>query len=280
MKNFWPIVYFLFIASITYVNVLFGQASQVVYFLEQNKSTLYDEPQALLQAVVIANSRGVEDAFVSNSFTTLSLNSSMASATLSMYALTVFSNHTFEDYLAIYIHTLAIEDPMIKLDNQEDSHLTASIRFNQMVGLHATPKQTFVETMITLYDASQKLILLPIGELLNQYPTLSIERMTFAYDLTNGYQQEIASIEQDDLTSLTPVNLTLSEQYKDIYATSSDVSYLPNLKDDYAKTIHLLYSHIFWELVFVIPLTYLLFFHRQIKMLRKKQRLHNENQVN
>jgi hypothetical protein len=277
MKNLGTIAYFFFIVVVTYVNVLFGQASQVVYFLEENKTVLYDHAPSLLQAVVIANARGEKDAFVSTLIESKDLESSTTSATVSFYALTMFSNNVFEDFLAIYLHDLTIVDDQLKKDNQDDSFVYLTLTFNEEVTLDQTPKSIFEETMITLYDRTQKLVLLPIGVLLDRYPSLQIERLSFQYDLLSGYQQSFGELNEEDLINIHAFDMRLSDDYQDSYTISSEVNYLPHLLETFGDTVSLLYGHLVWELVFVLPLTYFLFFHRLVRERRKKIRFLNSD---
>jgi len=270
--------YFLLILLITYINILFGQASQVVYFLEANQADVFNNTPALLSTVSIANARGEIDAYVQSSpLIDVTVQNANISASLEMYSLVQFHNEAYQDFLAIILEDITIEDDTVFLDTDEDMTILVDIYFNQEVSLIDQAKRLFQETAMTVYNPSKKLVLLPIGSLLTLFPTLRIESLEFSYrrqDLTN---QSFLYLDSQALEVLTPIHLQLSQSIANSYEDNPNIFYNPFLRKDYQDTIFLLYNHIIWQFIFVIPITYFLFFHKALKLKLKRDKLYKQS---
>lgn len=277
-KKIPTILYLLLIFIVTYINILFGQASQVVYFLEAKQSEVLNNTPALLSTVAIANTRGEIDAYVqSNPLLDVFAQDANIFASIEFYSLVQFKDGIQEDYLAIFIQDISIEDENVFLNADEDITILVDIYFNQEVSLTHQSKRLFQETAMTVYNPSKKLVLLPIGSLLTLFPTLQIDSLEFSYrrqDLTN---RPFFYLDAEALEGLTPNVMQLSKTIEDTYENNATIFYNPSLREDYHDTIFLLYNHIIWQFIFVIPLTYFLFFHKALRLKLKRDKLYKQS---
>ena len=278
MKKSIVILYFLFISIITYINILFGQASQVVYFLEAKQIEVINNTPALLSTVSIANTRGEVDAYVQNTpHLEVSVQDPTIFASIELYSMVQVEGVIQEDYLAIYIKDIAIEDDLVLLNDDEDFTILVDIYFNQEVTLSNQSKRLFQETAMTVYHPSKKLVLLPIGSLLTLFPTLQIESLEFSYRRQNITTRPFFYLDSEALEELTPTVMQLSNTIEDSYQENPIVYYNPNLRKDFQGTIFLLYNHIIWQFIFVIPITYFLFFHKDLRLKLKRDKLYKQS---
>lgn len=278
MKKSIVILYFLSIGVITYINILFGQASQVVYFLEAKQSEVINNTPALLSTVAIANARGEIDAYVrSNPLLDVVVQDANIFASIELYSLVQFEDGVQEDYLAIYIKDIAIEDDLVLFDADEDMTILVDIYFNQEVSLTNASKRLFQETAMTVYNPSKKLVLLPIGSLLTLFPSLQIESLEFSYRRQDVTTRPFFYLDSEALEGLTPTVMQLSKTIEDSYQDNPTIFYNPLLRKDYQDTIFLLYNHIIWQFIIVIPLTYFLFFHRDLRLKLKRDKLYKQS---
>jgi hypothetical protein len=278
MKKSIVILYFLFISIITYINILFGQASQVVYFLEAKQTEVINNTPALLSTVAIANTRGEVDAYVQNTpHLEVSVQDPTIFASIELYSMVQVKGELQEDYLAIYIKDIQIEDDLVLFDADEDVTILVDIYFNKEVSFTNSPKRLFQETAMTVYNPSNKLVLLPIGSLLTLFPTLQIESLEFSYRQQDLTTRPFLYLDSEALEGLTPTVMLLSNTIEDSYQGNPIVYYNQDLRKDFQGSIFLLYNHIIWQFIFVIPLTYFIFFHKDIRLKLKRDKLYKQS---
>lgn len=277
-KKIPTILYLLLIFIITYINILFGQASQVVYFLEAKQAEVINHTPALLGTIAIANARGEVDAYVQNTpHLEVSVMDPNVFASIKLYSMVQIEEELQEDFLAIYIKDIAIEDDLVLFDADEDITILVDIYFNQEVSLTNQSKRLFQETAMTVYHPSKKLVLLPIGSLLTLFPTLQIESLEFSYRRQDVTTRPFFYLDAEALKGLTPSAMQFSKSIEGNYEENLDVFYNPLLRKDYQDTIFLLYNHIIWQLIFVIPITYFLFFHQALRLKLKRDKLYKQS---
>jgi hypothetical protein len=278
MKKSIVILYFLFISIITYINILFGQASQVVYFLEAKQTEVINNTPALLSTVAIANTRGEVDAYVQNTpHLEVSVQDPTIFASIELYSMVQVKGELQEDYLAIYIKDIQIEDDLVLFDADEDVTILVDIYFNKEVSFTNSSKRLFQETAMTVYNPSNKLVLLPIGSLLTLFPTLQIESLEFSYRQQDLTTRPFLYLDSEALEGLTPTVILLSNTIEDSYQGNPIVYYNQDLRKDFQGSIFLLYNHIIWQFIFVIPLTYFIFFHKDIRLKLKRDKLYKQS---
>jgi hypothetical protein len=278
MKKSIVILYFLFISIITYINILFGQASQVVYFLEAKQTEVINNTPALLSTVAIANTRGEVDAYVQNTpHLEVSVQDPTIFASIELYSMVQVKGELQEDYLAIYIKDIQIEDDLVLFDADEDVTILVDIYFNKEVSFTNSSKRLFQETAMTVYNPSNKLVLLPIGSLLTLFPTLQIESLEFSYRQQDLTTRPFLYLDSEALEGLTPTVMLLSNTIEDSYQGNPIVYYNQDLRKDFQGSIFLLYNHIIWQFIFVIPLTYFIFFHKDIRLKLKRDKLYKQS---
>lgn len=288
-KNwFFIILYIIFIGMATFMVSLYTEAQKRVDFLKDLQSEVEEDNVKLLAATLVANRGDGTNAIIFKE-PLYEQHFIDGEDELKVYIYKVAENlRSYEHSLAILIRDLNITDPTLLKDEDAYSTIRATIKFNQAITIGQTNKQTFEETFITLYDDTSKLLLINFDRLKSE-STISFESIHIAYDdinyfsrelvtlynsdlvdqipdkFSNTYPRDIEHITSDDIKFLSDESLSDIQENIELYYDANLISQLNKFNNLYLKNISLL-------LLVVMPLTYFIFFHKEVYTRYKMKR--------
>ena len=287
----WRIIYMIFIGAITVLVATFSQASKVVNFLKDNEDLLMSDDRAMISATVIANNRDGTDVYVlSNPLYSETFENNNMKASISIYPLVEFKNDKANNSIAILIKDLEISD-VTAFRNDDDYHIIhADITFDRDLTINNKNIRSFNEFMVPLFDNTGRIIV--IKEDLLKTPTGQAEFLyiTFSYQVGDQLSQTFVSLANSSLSTTIPSDLfdeTFNRDILEVTASNMDIlktygleSFHQNTDIYYNAQLILEFNrynvyyirYIGIELLIVLPLTYLFFFHKHVKrMIRQRK---------
>lgn len=280
-KNwFFIILYIIFIGMATFMVSLYTEAQKRVDFLKDLQSEVEEDNVKLLAATLIANRGDGTNAIIFKE-PLYEQHFIDGEDEVGLYIYKVAENlRSYEHSLAILIRDLNITDTSLLKDEDDYSTIRATIKFNQEITIGQTNKQTFEETFITLYDDTSKLLLINFDRLKAE-STISFESIHIAYDDINYFSRELVTLYNSDLVNQIPDKFSNTYQRDIKLITSDEIKFLSdeslsdiknNIKLYYDATLisklnklnSLYLINISLLLLVVIPLTYFIFFHKEV----------------
>lgn len=280
-KNwFFIILYIIFIGMATFMVSLYTEAQKRVDFLKNLQSEVEDDNVKLLAATLVANRGDGTNAIIFKE-PLYEQHFIDGEDEVGLYIYKVAENlRSYEHSLAILIRDLNITDTSLLKDEDDYSTIRATIKFNQEITIGQTNKQTFEETFITLYDDTSKLLLINFDRLKAE-STISFESIHIAYDDINYFSRELVTLYNSDLVNEIPDKFSNTYQRDIKLITSDEIKFLSDESlNDIKNNIKLYYDatlisklnklnslyliNISLLLLVVIPLTYFIFFHKEV----------------
>lgn len=287
-KWFKILIYIMFIMIITYLVVTFAQASIVVDYLKDQENEIHEDPLKLISATAIANTHDGRDVYVLKDplyKTSFISDSTSNSLSVSIYPFVLFNDDHETDMMAIVVSDFQIDDSNAVLDDDDYHILQAYITFDDTVTINDYEAQTFTETFVTTFDDKMKLLFVDVS----LFEHTNIKDIQFFYPTEQGFEETLVTLSNSELSSInnsgifdssfdrdikevTVENLAISKVFSNDYETNTfiyyNASWLESLKDYNSYYI----KYAIYEMLFVIPLTYLIFFHKQVRQKTKNNK--------
>lgn len=290
------IIYILLIGLITFFVASFSEAAKVVDFLDNLEENISTNERALIAASMIANNHDGTDVYVKNTpIYEESFLSTQYKVDVSIYPLVEFKDEKAHNSIAILLTNLEINDELAAL-NDDDYHIIgANISFDR--NLEVGNSDSFNESMTTLYDDTLRLIVINQEKLNTTTGPAVFKQITFTYASDSGSEVILAILSNSDLMTIS-YNDAFDESFdRDIKQLTPDaldlfsvygINQLDNVNIYYDETLVDTLSSYNWyyvknigiEIAIVLPITYLLFFHKYVfEIMRNKKRIKNEKEI-
>lgn len=280
-KWFKILIYLMLVMIVTYFVISFTQASIVVDYLKDQETKIKDDPLKLISATAIANMHDGRDVYVlreplyEESFRH---DISEDLLDISIYPFVQIKNNDSTNMMAILVNHLNISDTSAMLDENDYHILKARITFNDYITINDYSAQQFTETFVTTYEDSMKMLFISV----DLFRGTEIKRIEIIYDTENNLEKTLVTLSNSnfesinenglfsstfnrDIKEVTTSNLLISNKYDDNYTSHFNIYYdemwLKTLSD--YNSYYIKYAII--EMLFVIPITYLVFFHKYVK---------------
>lgn len=293
-KWIWAIFYIMLISTVTYIVASFSEAAKANEFLSDREEVLMSDDHALIQATVIANNHNSTDAYVlleplyheifSNSFFHLEV---------SIYPLVEFKNNKAHNSIAILVKNIQITDSDAILDDNGYHIIQAYLTFDKNLSVGESNQNVFVEYMTTLYDDSARLMIINQDLLVANGQKVEFEVIKFTYEIDMGIDETLVMLYNEDLTvrfgsdkfnetfnrdisNVSSSNLNLLEHCRlDSYQTCDSIYYNQALLKEFLSYNYYYLRYIGIEILILIPITYLLFFHKHVRRMLKDKKERN-----
>lgn len=273
-------LYLMFVALATFMVSMYTDAEKRVEFLKSLQVENESDNLKLIASTIVANKGDGTNAIVHKTpLYEMHFVDGDDTVSIYMYKL-VQSAKNYNHSLVILIKDLNITDTLLYKDEDQYSKIRATIKFNQQITIGQTEKQTFDETMVTLYDDTSKLLLINFDSLKAE-DTIRIESIYFTYDDTNfvrndlvtlynsdlidqipdkfdtAYDRNIQNVNSENIYFLDDETIKNAESNSDLYFDKTLISKFGKFNLLYLKNVGIL-------LLFVLPLTYFIFFHGEV----------------
>jgi hypothetical protein len=264
IKYLYQIIFILLVASGSFLLATYVESAKVTDFILNERSRIEEDDQRLLLATAIANRNDGSDAFIiKQPLLSVEIIESNIQAEIDFYSLSLFNDNDQTNVWALYLNQLTIEDSIAMLD-QDDYHVVqVSLIFNQTINLGNTPTNTSLETFTTLYSNRQKLILIELDSLLEQYPQLQLQGIIFSYVLEDGSSNNFYTLSPIELDVVQWESENLYARYQNQFQTSSDIVYDATLLQSLTHLNYYYLTHFSVYLVLVGTVTYMVFFRKR-----------------
>lgn len=294
-KWIWKIIYIIFIGAITVLVSTFSEAAKVVNFLRDNEESFMSDHRKLISATVIANEHNQTDVYISNQPLFIQeFSNEFTAVTVSIYPLVQFRKDEAQNAIAILLTDLKITDSIATKDEDDYHKVFVELSFDRNLEIGNGKQSVFNEFMIPLYDDTGRMIVIK-EELLQTNTGLALlESLIFTYQVASGNQilltlfnSELIDLEPNDpfdleisrdIKTLTEENLDLLSSFGLIdLEENSEIFYDPNIILEFKTYNKYYYRYIGIELAIVLPLTYLIFFHRHIRRIIREKKYNINN---
>lgn len=290
-KWVWTIFYIMLIGTVTYIVASFSEAAKTNDFLSEREEILMQDDRALIQATVIANNHNSTDAYIlleplyNEIFSNDNFN-----VEISIYPLVEFKNDQAHNSVAILLKNIKIFDSNAVFGDNDYHIIKASLTFNKNLSLGELRTNVFIESMTSLYDDTARLIIINQDLLKSNGQPVEFEVIKFTYAIDLGFDETLVMLYNSDLTvqhgsdkfedffnrdisNASSTNLNLLEQCElNNFETCNSIYYNETLLDEFLSYNYYYLRYIGIEVLILIPITYVLFFHKLVrKMIKDKK---------
>ena len=272
--------YIIFVALVTFIVSGYARANQTFTFLDEQKENIYDNPNDLVIATLIANTQGQYDIYVKDS-PVIVLNKEEAQFGANIYFIPVLlyqDANNFQYEMIVLMTDYENTDPNAFVSEEA---LQINIKLTFESNPRGLSQTVFDESFIQLYDDSMHMYALDQSYFIHPEEDVRIQSMLISYptNLTDisianfihseVYDDKNLQIPTDidnDLIVLNQANLQLEE-------VDQRTSWYKNedLLDQFKALNYMGYVYVGIELLIFIPITYLIFFRNNMKFLKKKK---------
>lgn len=281
-KIFGITSFVILIAFITFVVAGYARANQTVTFLEEQELQIYDDPKDLITATLIANTQGQFDIYIKNDpIIDVEITQPNYTYQLMMFPVLLYENNRNYHYeMIILIRDYENIDPFAFMN---DDALTLKIDIAFEKNPEGFNQSVFQEHFIQLYDDSMHMYAIdqrhfikdnditPLERIEIFYPTEIVDVSTARFINTTVYQDkniDTPESYQGDLNGINQSNLQLED------TTDKDTWYVnTDLNTSFQSYNYFSYLYIGIEILMLIPVTYFVFFHKNIKRMKKNKEI-------
>jgi hypothetical protein len=275
-KIFGITSYILFIGLITFIVSGYARANQTVTFLDDLKEVIYEDSKALVSATLIANTQGEYHIYIQDlPLIEDSVNTENVSYQLDIYSVLLYKNSTDYKYELIIIIT--------DYENTDENAFIAedALTLNIDITFESAPEgftqSVFNESLIQLYDDSMHMYALDQQYVIDDqvriqridisYPTSIEDVVTTSLINEDVYLDKNLEIPTNNVADLSSLDV---EALQLIDISNRALLYTNNtIKDAFSNYNYMTYLYIGIEIIVVLPITYLVFFHKNIQRIRK-----------
>lgn len=275
-KIFGITSYIAFIGLVTFIVSGYARANQTVTFLDDLKENIYDDSKDLVSATLIANTQGEYHIYIQESPLIMhSINNENVSYDLEIYSVLLYKNSSDYTYELIFIITQYQNTDETAFVDEDALSLNIDITFE------TTPEgftqSVFNESLIQLYDDSMHMYALD-----QQYITddnARLQRIDISYPTSIGDVVTTTMIHEDVFQDK---NLEIpSNNVADVSIFNIERLQLSNISeraslytnefiiDAFSDYNYMTYLYIGIEIIIVLPITYFIFFHKNMQRIRK-----------
>lgn len=283
------ILFFLFVAFTTYFVANFAEASKVIDFLREEKEEYLLSDSHLVQSTVISNYHDGTNAYVkieplySEKFVSYQNNNITYSANIRIYSYVSFKNNTAFNSVAFIIDDIIVSDVLAVLDEKNRPIIDVKINFTEPIVFNDFEYEYSKETFAFVLDTNTAIFIINHDVLKNGDSYSEIESMEFSYRILESNDNvSLVNISNEDY-----VNVSLDGKFDDSF--NRNLNKVINSNIDLLSTVSLndfinndniyfddslidslnsfnkyYFRYILIEFLILIPLTYLLFFHKQV----------------
>jgi hypothetical protein len=269
--------YIIFIAFVTFIVAGYARANQTVTFLENQETKIYNSPKDLIIATLIANSQGQYDIYIKEEpIMFIQKNEPNYSYEFFMMPVLLYESDQKYQYELVMLITQYENRDASAFMNNEALNLDSTITFEK--NLESLSQNIFNEQWIQLYDDSMHMYAISQDYFLNVENDNLIERMDVRYKTTitnviiltlihtEAYQDKeipLPSLYDGDLRYINLSQLQLSSlNDKDTWYQNR------SLLNEFHSYQYMTILYLGIEILIIIPITYFIFFHKQLKKLR------------
>jgi hypothetical protein len=286
----------MFIIVLTYVVATFSEASMVVDFLKDQEELIGDDPNKLIAATAVANIHDGSDVYVLKEplYTqTFSDDSTSDYATISIYSYVVFKENETKQMIAILVTDLNIDNAGALLDDNDYHQLQATISFNDAITINDYTASSFDETFVTAFEDETKLIFIDVA----LFKTTDITKIEVMYTTDTGLETTFISLGNSnyvavnandifdnsfdrDIKNVMLENIDIASIYGvDQYQNENNIYYDGQWLETLSSYNYYYFRNAGFELLFLLPITYLIFFRKQMKKKLKTRKLEKEEKT-
>ena len=272
--------YIIFVAFVTFIVSGYARANQTFTFLEEQKEIIYNSPNDLVIATLIANTQGQYDIYVKdNPVLVVMKDETLFSANVYFIPVLLYQDaNNFQYEMIVLMTDYENTDPNAFV-SEESLQINIQLTFeSNPIGLSQT---VFDESFIQLYDDSMHMYALDQRYFIHPEEDVRIQSILISYP-TNMTDISVANFFNsdvyDDKNLLIPTDID-----KDLIILNQDNLQLENvdqrtswyknedLFDQFKSLNYMGYVYVGIELLIFIPITYLIFFSNNMKRLKKKK---------
>jgi len=272
--------YIIFVAFVTFIVSGYARANQTFTFLEEQKEIIYNSPNDLVIATLIANTQGQYDIYVKdNPVLVVMKDETLFSANVYFIPVLLYQDaNNFQYEMIVLMTDYENTDPNAFV-SEESLQINIQLTFeSNPIGLSQT---VFDESFIQLYDDSMHMYALDQRYFIHPEEDVRIQSILISYP-TNMTDISVANFFNsdvyDDKNLLIPTDID-----KDLIILNQDNLQLENvdqrtswyknedLFDQFKSLNYMGYVYVGIELLIFIPITYLIFFRNNMKRLKKKK---------
>lgn len=275
-KIFGITSYVIFVGLVTFIVSGYARANQTVTFLEDLKENIYEDSKDLVSATLIANTQGEYHIYIQESpLITHSVNNENAQYHLEIYSVLLYKNSSDYKYELIFIITQYENTDETAFVEEEALSLNIDITFESIP--EGFTQSVFKESLIQLYDDSMHMYALDQQYVIDDqvriqridisYPTAVTDIVTTTMIHEDVYLDKNLEIPTNSVANLSILNierLQLSNLSERAFLYTNDF-----IIDAFSDYTYMTYLYIGVELIIVLPITYFIFFHRNMQRIRK-----------
>ena len=275
-KIFGITSYILFIGLVTFIVSGYARANQTVTFLDDLKENIYDDSKDLVSATLIANTQGEYHIYIQESpLITHSVNHSNVNYDLEIYSVLLYKNNSDYKYELIFIVTQYKNTDETAFVDEDALSLNIEITFE------TTPEgftqSVFNESLIQLYDDSMHMYALDqryvvdnnarVQRIAISYPTTIDDVVTTTMIHEDVFVDKNLEIPPNNVADLSIFNIERLQ----LSNVSDRASLYTNdfIIEAFSEYTYMTYLYIGIEIIIVIPITYFIFFHKNMQRIRK-----------
>lgn len=299
MKKIMKTLYFILIIIVTFITISFSEVNKLEQFLKKKEHVSVANNHELIQNLLITKNNRYPISYIYNdpilkeNYTLKDKdNEIFYSFDLYFYKYIESTKRNKNNGLAIILKNLEIYDENKTLLDNQQPVIDIDISYDQP--LESNNENHFA----TIYPHNTFVLLINYDMLIVDDVYVNIKDITFKYETKGSVFKNLITLKNEDLSNATikddlgDVNRDLKvietekiiKENINIDEIKNDNNYINNktLKKDLNKENIIYVKYVFIELLFIIPITYFIFFHKDlmdIRRLRKKEQKQNIEEI-
>jgi hypothetical protein len=256
--NFYPILFIIGASFGSYLLATYVEAAKTSDFLINQQERIEEDPHRLVLATAIANGHGDYDAFVfKEPLLNLEITDDAIQMDINFYRLVYVKDNMYTFNLAMLMTNLNIEPNGGSLIDGYHQ-IKVEIIFNQSVTVNNAIQNEFIETPITLYTYEEKLAIIEVNSIINNYPSLLINSMQIGYVNMNNSIQYVYQLTEQEISEIQ-LNQVIQNNLSIDVLSSDDVVYDATLLTSLRQLNSYYLSHFSVYIILVLTSGYLIF---------------------
>lgn len=286
LSKFMKALYFILIVLVTFITISFAEVNKLEKYLKKKEAISSSDNYELIQNLTITKNNKYPKAYIykdplfNESYTLKDDDGEVVySFDLYLYKYIESAKRKNNNGLAIILKNLNIFDDSKTLLESQQPLIDIDISYDDEV------KTTKENHFASIYPRDTFVLLINYDLLIVNDSYVNIKDITFKYETKGSVFKDLITLKNEDISDAT-IKDKLGDVNRDIKVLESnniiddnininniknDSNYIhnSNLKKDLNKENSIYIKYIFIELLFVIPITYFLFFHKDVLRLRK-----------
>lgn len=298
------ILYFVMIVFITFLVSNFSEASKVIDFFNSQKAAVLSDNRHLIAATTVTNYHDGTNAYIKNvplyqeKFIAYDDTGAISfQIDIAIYAYVEAKNTQANNAFAIIYNDLIIKDSTVLIENNQPV-IQLEINLDKEITVQGNNFKQTKEYFVPLFESSTGFIAINHNILKVSDGYAEIEKLSFSYLTDQDSELPLVTLSNPsldmenqtdkfddegfnrDISNVSSTNIDLINQYGLSTIKTSDAFYFDAALDHKLNSYNYYYvQYIAIELLFVIPLTYFLFFHRHVLELLKKRKARKHEEM-